>query len=945
MREPIDPDRWRVVSGILDDVLDLPPDARASRLDEACGSDVELRRDVEDLIAASESPDGFLSTPAVERAAPLIAEVAPDPHGASIAGQRVGPYRLVRALGAGGMAVVWLAEREDGQFQQQVAIKFVKQGLLSLEAQRRFLQERQILARLQHPSIARLLDGGVTPQGAPYFVMELVEGVPVTSHCRDRGLDVEGRLRVFLQICDAVQYAHRNLIVHRDLKPSNILVDGEDRVKLLDFGIAKLLGDAQGGRDGAPQTIERALTPEYAAPEQLRDEPISTSTDVYALGVLLYELLTGERPYAVRGSAVREIERAILEQAPAAPSARASTPAFRRRLRGDLDRIVLKALQKAPERRYPSAEAFAADVRRHLEGLPISARGDALSYRARKFFGRHRLATAAAAMLFVTLVGGLVATMWQARRAAREAQKADAVKDFLKTILAAADPDLTGGKEPSVRQLLDAGAQRIEAELRNQADVQSEVASVIGAAYQSLGEYDRAAALFRADLERRRRLDGPRGLSLAGPLRQLGDALYEQSRFTEAAAVYEQSLGIEREKRGSRTPQVAELLWDLGGVARNRGELARAEALDRESLALYSELAGQDSAQAIGVRESLGILYAQVGRFAEAAALQAQVAAARERYLSADHPHTLNSRYNLAYAFVNLGRFEDAVRVSEDVVARQRRVLGPRHDRLAVSLRILARALDQAGRAEDALAPAAEALAIQTAEFGPVHPQVAIDRVWQAVVEMHTARLAKAEEDARSALAYFDIHPDPGRADAPHLRTLVGSVLAESGHLDEADAQISRAAADLRAAHHENVFLGFALDALGDVARRRAQAARARALASEALPLMERTLDPQHPALAVARVHAGAAQWSAGAGADGERLVRAGLATLEARFPNGHADLATAWLATGDLLRQSGRSAEARTLLQKALAWRKAHFGAADPRTVDVTRLLSTTKP
>src|SRR5262249_39203155 len=248
-------------------------------------------------------------------------------------------------------------------------------------------------------------------------------------------------------------------------------------------------------------------------------------------------------------------------------------------------------------------------------------------------------------------------------------------------------------------------------------------------------------------------------------------------------------------------------------------------------------LAGDDSMQAAGVRESLSILYAQLGRFAESAELQTRVADARERHLSADHPSTLNSRYNLAYMGVITGRFEDAVRLAEDVVARQRRVLGPRHDRLAVSLRILARAYDQAGRAEDAIAPAAEALAIQKAEFGSVHEQIAADLVWQAVVEMHTGRLAKAERDARDALAYYDAQTHPSRVDLPHMRTTIGSVLAEAGKLDEADAEISRAAADLRAAHQENVFLAFALDALAEVARRRSRPDRARALSTDALAL------------------------------------------------------------------------------------------------------------
>jgi eukaryotic-like serine/threonine-protein kinase len=900
---------------MLDVVLDLPPGERASYLD-AAHLDPDLRRRVDDLVAAAAASDGLLDSPAIEHAAPLIAEMSGGVNAAAAAGQRVGSYRLVHELGSGGMAVVWLAEREDGQFQQQVAIKFVKQGLLSRDAQRRFLQERQILARLQHPAIAKLLDGGVTTEGTPYFVMERVEGASVTTYCREHDLDVPARLQLFLHICDAVQYAHRNLIVHRDLKPSNILVDRDGHVKLLDFGIAKLTGDAHES-GGAPVTVERALTPEYAAPEQLRGEPVSTSTDVFALGVVLHEMLTGERP-----------------------DPRGHT----RRLRGDLDRIVLKAMHEAPERRYASAEALAADVRRHLDGLPVAARGDALSYRAGKFLGRHRIAAGAGALVLLTLVGGLVATTWQARRARLEAHKAEAVKDFLKTILAAADPEQTSGREPSIRQVLDAGAQRIEGELRDQPDVQSEVAGVIGSAYQALGEYERVAQLLQADLDRRRRIDGPRSLAVAGLLTHIADARYEQSRFDEAGRMYDEALSIEREGRGARTVQVAELLWDIAGVARNRGDLAGAESLDREALAICIERRGADSAEAVGVRESLAILYSQDGRFAEAAAEQSKVAEWRDRHLSADHPHTLNSRYNLGYAYLNLGRFEDAIRTLEDVATRQRRVLGPKHDRLAVSLRVLARALDQAGRAEDARGPIAEALEIQETAFGADHSQVAIDRLWQAVVEMHSGLLAEAERDARATLAYLDAHTNPLRADAPYWRAVAGTVLAETGKLAEADAQIARAIADQRAAHHENVFLGLELDAEGDVARQRLQFERAREKTSAALPLLERTLDPEHPALAIARVHAGAAQWSAGAPVDGERLIRAGLDVLERRYPNGHPDLASAWLTLGTLLAESGRTADGRRLIQKAAEWRVAHYGPRDPRTLAAESAAPLTK-
>jgi eukaryotic-like serine/threonine-protein kinase len=940
--------RWRRIATILDTVLELPPDDREPYLAQVCDGDVALQREVEELLAATATSDTFLDTPALERAAPLVAVIEQDIKSASatfLQGRVVGPYRLLAELGEGGMGVVYLADRVDGQFEQQVAVKLVKHGLVSEEARRRFLRERQILARLQHPAIARLLDGGVTAEGTPFFVMERVEGRPVTSYCTEHALKTDDRLRIFLQICEAVQYAHRNLIVHRDLKPSNILVDEGGRVKLLDFGIAKLLGDGESAVAGSSQSIVRALTPDYAAPEQLRGESVNTSTDVYALGVLLYELLTGERPYRVSSGAIGDLERAILDQVPLPPSARVASADLRRRLKGDLDRIVLKALQKPPERRYPSAEAFATDVRRHLDGLPVSARGDALSYRTWKFLGRHRVGVGAAALLLLTLVGGLVATTSQTRRAEREARKAEAVKEFLKTLLSAADPTLAKGREPSVRQLLDAGAGRIETELRDQPEVQSEVASLVASVYHSLGEYDRAMPLLRADLERRKRRDGPHSIAAAEALTQIADALYEQGRYDEAGPMHEEALAIQRQKRGEPTPQVAELLWDIAGERRNRGDLAGAEAFDKQALAIYVALKGDDSADAAAVRESLAIVYSQLARFTEAAALQQPVALWRERHLGADHPHTLTARYNQAFYLQALGRFNEAVAIAEDVAGRQRRVLGERHDALAASLRLQARALDGAGRAEAALPLVAEALSIHIERFGADNLQVAHDRAWQALIEAHTGRLAEAERDCREAQRIFDTQKGPPRADLPNVRMWIGIVLAEAGQLDQADAVIARAVSDLRSSRPDGPFIALALDALGDVARRRGQPSRARSLAREALPLVERGLGEDHEATAVARVHAGAAEWWAGAPAAGEPFMRAGLAQLEKQFPGGHPDLAAARFVLGNALRQAGRSTEARPLLQDALSWRQNHFGPTDPRTIETQQALKVTKP
>jgi eukaryotic-like serine/threonine-protein kinase len=943
VEQDIDREQWQRVSAILDATLDLPPAAREGHLDAACAGDAALRRLVEELLAASGAAGSFLAGSALERAGPLAAEMlqALDEPAEGTPGRLVGTYRLLEELGEGGMGTVYLAERADGQFERQVAVKLLKHGLHGEESRRRFRQERQILARLEHPGIARLLDGGVTEEGTPFFVMERVEGRPVTADCDARRLGVEARLRVFLQVCEAVQYAHRNLVVHRDLKPSNILVDGAGTVKLLDFGVAKLLAEGEGGAP-ATRTLLRAMTPEYAAPEQVRGDPVTTATDVYALGVLLYELLTGQSPYRVGRTLPSELERAVLEQEPTRPSARAAAPADRRRrLRGDLDWIVLKALHKEPERRYPSAEALATDIRRHLEGLPVSARGDAVGYRALKFLRRHRLGVAAAGLVLLALLAGLVGTAWQARRAEREARKAEAVKDFLKSLFEASDPAEAQGKERTARQLLEDGARRIETELRDQPEVQSEVARLVAAVYHELGEYDRARALLSADLERRRRLDGSRSRAVADLLTEIADASYEQNRFDEAGAMYEEALGIQREQRGGRTPEVATLLWDLAGVKRNRGDLAGAEQMQKQALALFVETRGEDSAEATNVRESLAITYGDSDRYVEAEAAQRPVAAARERRLGPDHPETLNARYNHAIYLVVLGRTAEALHIGEDVVARQRRVLGPRHDRLAISLRLMARALDAAGRTEEALPYIAEALAIHRERHGPAHLQVAVDLGWRGMIEAHSGRLAEAERDGRAALGFFTAQAGLAPRLLAITRWQAGTILAEAGRLEEAEGQLAQAVALFRGLRQEGLFLARALDAWADVARTRGMTAQATERGRLAVAVLERSAGPDSAALALARVHTGAALWAGGEPAEGERLLRAGTEALERAFPGGHHDLAAARFLLGQALARGGDRAKARRLLQEALDWRRTHLGPADPRTVAVQRALT----
>ncbi|MGH9841171.1 MAG: protein kinase domain-containing protein [Blastocatellia bacterium] len=420
----MNPERWQRVEELFLTVADRPADEREAYLTRVCGGDEELRREVLSLLARDTTED-FIEKPI----AGVAVSLSPEP-GDDAAGKRIGPYRLTRLVGRGGMGAVYEAVRDDAQFQQQVAIKLIKGGMDSAFVRDRFLRERQILASLDHPHIARLFDGGATEDGRPYFVMEFVDGEPITDYCRQRNLSLDEKLKLFRDVCSAVQHAHQKLVVHRDLKPSNILINKEGAPKLLDFGIAKLLTPDPGEAITRTATGVRLMTPDYASPEQVRGGAITTATDVYSLGVVLYELLTGRRPYQFETYSPLEIERAICDTEAPRPSeaAREQTGApakLARQLAGDLDNIVLMALRKEPARRYQSVEQFSDDLRRHLTGLPVQARADTFTYRAGKFVKRHRAAVVAAALVLLSLLGGILATTRAARQARAERERAE----------------------------------------------------------------------------------------------------------------------------------------------------------------------------------------------------------------------------------------------------------------------------------------------------------------------------------------------------------------------------------------------------------------------------------------------------------------------------------------------------------------------------------------
>ena len=663
---------WRRVFAAADEALALEPVDRAAFVERCRGDDPALGAEVAALLdGAAAAP--VLDTPAAALAAPLFDEPPavpgpPDPQ------SRFGPYRILHELGRGGMGAVYLAERSDDQYQKRVALKLLPAWSAADDRRvQRFLDERQILAALDHPDIARLLDGGVTADGWPWFAMEYVEGMPVDRHCEEHRLSNEDRLELFCRVCAAVQYAHRNLVVHRDLKPANILVTTEGRVKLLDFGIAKLLGNERDA--GAPSltvTGERLLTPMYASPEQIRGEPVSTATDVYALGVLLHVLLTGTSPYRLSAGEQHEVIRAVLDQEPEPPSvailrtgrgADGNPAQLARRLRGDLDTIVLKAMEKDPARRYGTAEQLEADVRNHLAGLPVTARPATRLYHLRKFLRRHRLGAAVTAAITMLVLGFAAVTAVQSariraqtERIALERDRAEEVIQYLSNVFHTAVPSPREGRGVTAREVLDSSAARVERDLSAQPEARARVLLEMGRAYHDLGINDRARHLLEASIALRRGSFPAGQRELAQTLDLLGAVLLEQGVLDSAKRAYDEALTLHRRLPGDRRGDVARTLNGLAAVNRAQGRLREAESVVREALAIDRARPGDHASDVAQSLRGLGQVLLDGGDYTGAETLYRQALSLLPRQRSEEDFAVAGLMLDLAAALKGQGR-------------------------------------------------------------------------------------------------------------------------------------------------------------------------------------------------------------------------------------------------------------------------------------------------
>jgi len=973
------PERWREVQRLFEEVLEKRPDERAAALEQATVADPALRREVVSLIRSLESASRFLEEPAWGEPTPA------DPVEPFAPGIEVGAYRLERLLGSGGAGQVFLAERADAAYEKKVAVKVLKRGMDTDELVRRFVSERQILAQLEHPNIAQLLDGGATGDGRPYLVMEYVDGMPIDRWCRRHGLGVRRRLELFLAVCDAVRFAHRNLVIHRDLKPGNVLVDGDGVPKLLDFGIAKLLDPATFPRTVLPTAPGwRAMTPEYASPEQVRGAPVTTATDVYALGVMLYELLTGRRPYRIAERTPAAVERAVCLEEPPRASRRARDTLTKdaavagypdleprevaRRLAGDLDAILQRALEKDPERRYSSVDQLAADLRRHLDGRPVLARKDTSFYRASKFVRRHSLAVTVATLVFALLIA-FAATLWFQRRAIlQQRDRAELVSGFMTELFEVSNPSRERGETITARELLDKGARDAEARLRDRPGLLGDLLGTMGTTYTNLGLYAEAGPLLERSLALRREAYGSRDPAVATAEQQLADLAFATDDLERAERLGRSALARRRARFGDAHPEVVESRFRLALVRQRQGDREEAGALLAEAEAEARQLGLDDALVRILVRRGIldrlvddleasrrhleealavaervwGEIHPEVarilGQLAEverhrdverARALLERALDVERQVFKGPHPDTAQTLNNLAALDEQLGRTERAEERYREVLAMLRSIyLEPGLFEASVGNN-LALLLVRQGRFEEAEDLYREALEAHRRVLGPRHPDTANVLSNLGGLLQRMGRREEAERHYRQALEIFleTLGEDHSRV-APVLNNL-GQLALARGDLDAAAQALERAAASLRSISTRHAELPAVLQNLAAVAARRGEAEPAEELYREALEVLDATGDAESPAAAAIHANLAVAKIRAGELEDAVEWGRRAVALYEGSGGRGGVDWLRARRLVAIALERQERLAEAEAVAAENLAVCVEHHGEA----------------
>jgi serine/threonine protein kinase/tetratricopeptide (TPR) repeat protein len=841
------PERWQRIDRLFESCLALPEPARREMLARECDGDADLLGIVQGMLDA----DGATGDPLKDAVNACAAEVATEP-GDHWQGRVLGAYRIERLLGTGGMGTVFLASRSDSEYERRVAIKVLSNAFASLDERRRLLSERQILANLAHSNIAQLLDGGTTTEGAPYLVMEYIEGVPIDEYCTTNGLTLKERLGLFLRVCDAVQYAHQNLVIHRDIKPGNILVTSDGTPKLLDFGIAKLIDTSAMPRTVAvTMAAVRLLTPRHASPEQIKGLPVTTASDVYSLGVLLFRLLTDRYPYAVQDESVSGMERAILETPPQRPSDVADAR-LRREFHGDLDTVVLTALRKEPERRYPTVRELAHDINAYLTRRPISARPDSTGYRLRKFVERHTasvIATAATSAAIIALVTFYTLRLAEERDLqVRERATAERVSQFMVDIFKDANPESGGRTEITAHELLDRSSANISSELKGEPLVAASLLAAMGRAYGGLAMYDRSEEMMREAIALRQQHLGADDPLVAEARYQLGTVLAQQADYVGGRAELENALVIQRARLGRNALAVGETLMRLAFVDMRESKYPAMLAALKESLQIHLDSVGPDDPRTGGVYSLLGSYHWAVGENQQAHDAAAHALAIEERVAPPNNARLAGLIHNLGLIAWQMGEYPRAHELYRRELALREAQLGPEHPNVALALYGLGATSKEMGNYREALGFYRRAAAIQEKVYGPKSPYTAMTFGGIGFTLMEMQRFPAARESLTRALTAFEAHLGPMHPDLRSpLAGLAKSAIAE-GHYDEARTLLERALVIVEAKFapdHPDVLR--TRISLAGVFRASGEYAKALEYFEPSLGALQRTLGLEHP--------------------------------------------------------------------------------------------------